>query len=45
MIFIANTGDATAADVLALVEHTRRTVLAHCGIQLEPEVRVVGRQT
>ncbi len=43
--FIANTGDATAADVLALIEHARRTVLAHCGIELEPEVRVVGRQT
>ncbi|HJO24896.1 MAG: UDP-N-acetylmuramate dehydrogenase [Myxococcota bacterium] len=42
--FIVNTGGATAADVLALIEYARRTVLARCGIELEREVRVVGRQ-
>jgi len=43
--FIANTGGATATDVLALIAHARREVLARCGVQLEQEVHVVGRQT
>ena len=42
--FIANTGGATATDVLALIAHARHEVFARCGVQLEPEVRVVGRQ-
>ena len=41
--FIANTGGATAADVLALMERARETVEKETGIRLEPEVRVVGR--
>jgi UDP-N-acetylmuramate dehydrogenase len=41
--FIANVGGATAADVLALVDHARRTVQQHTGIRLVPEVRVIGR--
>jgi UDP-N-acetylmuramate dehydrogenase len=43
--FIANLGGATAADVLALVEHARKTVAERTGVQLVPEVRVIGRRT
>lgn len=42
--FIVNTGNATAADVLALIEHVRKTVLAQSGIMLEPEVRLIGEK-
>ena len=41
--FIANLGGATAAEVIALVEHARRTVMERTGIRLVPEVRVIGR--
>lgn len=41
--FIANVGRATAADVLALVEEARASVLRASGRRLEPEVRIVGR--
>jgi UDP-N-acetylmuramate dehydrogenase len=41
--FIANLGDAGAGDVLALIEHARKTVEAHTGVRLIPEVRIVGR--
>ena len=40
--FIVNTGDATAADVLALIDAVRDEVEARFGIRLEPEVRVLG---
>jgi len=41
--FIANLGGATAGDVVALIEHTRKTVENRTGTQLVPEVRIVGR--
>lgn len=41
--FIANRGDATAADVLALIGRARAEVERRTGIRLELEVRVVGR--
>ena len=40
--FIINKGDATAQDVLDVIEHTRKEVLAQFGVELEPEVRVVS---
>lgn len=40
--FIINTGGATAADILALIEQVRGRVCAASGIRLETEVRVVG---
>lgn len=43
--FIVNTGGATAADVLALVERAQGAVAAANGVGLEPEVRIVGRRT
>ncbi len=40
--FIINDGDASAADIEALIEHVRAEVLAHSGVELELEVRIVG---
>lgn len=43
--FIANNGGATAADVLTLVRRAQAAVRKTSGVQLEPEVRIVGRET
>ena len=40
--FVINKGGATAADILAVVEHCRSKVLEDTGITLEPEVRIIG---
>jgi UDP-N-acetylmuramate dehydrogenase len=40
--FIVNTGDATAADILRLIELVQRTVREKMDVELEPEVRVLG---
>ena len=40
--FIVNVGEATAADILELIEHVQRVVQAQTGVQLETEVRVLG---
>ena len=40
--FIVNTGEATAADILNLIEHVQRVVQAQTGVLLETEVRVLG---
>jgi UDP-N-acetylmuramate dehydrogenase len=40
--FIVNLGDATAADVVELIALARTTVLNATGIELQPEVRLVG---
>jgi UDP-N-acetylmuramate dehydrogenase len=40
--FIINTGNARAADVEALIAHIIARVQAEHGVQLVPEVRVVG---
>jgi UDP-N-acetylmuramate dehydrogenase len=40
--FIVNLGGAKAADVVALIALARRTVLEKTGVQLQPEVRLVG---
>ena len=39
--FIINTGNATASDVLALIEVVQKTVLEKFGVELEPEVRLI----
>ncbi|MEE8475821.1 MAG: UDP-N-acetylmuramate dehydrogenase [Myxococcota bacterium] len=43
--FISNRGDATAADVLALMEEARSAVWTATGARLVPEVRMLGRKT
>lgn len=40
--FIINTGEASADDVLALLELARKKVMERAGIELEPELRIVG---
>lgn len=40
--FIVNLGEATARDVMTLVDRARRSVLELFGIELKPEVKVVG---
>jgi UDP-N-acetylmuramate dehydrogenase len=40
--FIENTGTATTADVVALMDEGRRRVLERFGVELEPEVQTLG---
>jgi UDP-N-acetylmuramate dehydrogenase len=40
--FIVNGGQARAQDILALIERIRKQVRVASGIELEPEVRIVG---
>ncbi len=42
--FIVNLGGATAADVIALMDLIRTRVRAHAGVDLEPEVRIIGEK-
>ena len=39
--YFVNTGDATAADVVALIAHARRAVEERFGIRLETEVKLI----
>lgn len=39
--FLVNRGNATAADVLTLMDRVRETVLRRTGVALEPEIRYV----
>ena len=41
--FIVNTGGAKAKDILDLIYLSQETVKKETGIQLEPEIRVVGK--
>jgi UDP-N-acetylenolpyruvoylglucosamine reductase len=40
--FVENTGEATTADILALMAAARRKVHERFGVVLEPEVQVLG---
>jgi UDP-N-acetylmuramate dehydrogenase len=40
--YIVNTGNATASDVLKVIEHVRKTVAKKTGVELELEVKVIG---
>ena len=42
--FVINKGNATAEDVLLLIEKIKQTVLISDGVELEPEVLFVGRK-
>ncbi len=41
--FIVNDGAASAADIERLILRVQAEVHAHCGVTLEPEVRILGR--
>ncbi len=43
--FIVNTGHATAADILSLIEAVRQKVRAEYQLELQPEVRIVGEES
>lgn len=40
--FLINHGDASAADIEALIRHVQAVVKARTGVELTPEVRIVG---
>ena len=40
--FVINTGGATCADVLTLITEVQRRVFEQTGIQLEPEIKMLG---
>ncbi len=40
--FIINKGGATAKDVLDLIEYVKKTVFEKFGVELEPEVKMIG---
>jgi len=40
--YIVNTGNATASDVLKVIEHVRKAVAKKTGVELELEVKVIG---
>lgn len=40
--FVVNKGNATAADIYAVMQHTIKTVEETSGIRLEPEVKLLG---
>lgn len=40
--FVVNAGGATAADVQELIRQVQQRVFEHAGVQLHPEVRIVG---
>lgn len=42
--FIVNRGGASAADVLALIQHIRQQVQAQFGVWLETEIRIIGEE-
>ncbi|MFC3882670.1 UDP-N-acetylmuramate dehydrogenase [Bacillus songklensis] len=41
--FIVNTGNATAEDVLNLIEHVKATINEKFGVKMQTEVEIVGR--
>lgn len=40
--FMINTGNATADDIITLMELVQERVYEHSGIRLEPEIRIIG---
>ena len=40
--YIVNMGNATASDVLKVIDHVRKTVAKKTGVELELEVKVIG---
>ncbi len=43
--FIVNTGEATAADIIELIEQVKQMVKEDCGIELQPEVKIIGEES
>ncbi|RUO72745.1 UDP-N-acetylmuramate dehydrogenase [Idiomarina seosinensis] len=43
-LVLVNNGSATGNDVLALCRHVQQQIQQQCGIELEPEVRLIGHE-
>ena len=43
--FIVNTGEATAADIIGLIEQVKQMVKEDCGLELQPEVKIIGEES
>ena len=41
--FIVNAGGATAADVLQLIEHIKKTVKENTDVELQEEIKLIGK--
>lgn len=42
--FVINKGGATAEDVMKVINHCKKTVLDRTGVELEPEVKIIGQE-
>jgi len=42
--FVINYDDATASDIIQLMEHIKKEIYTKFGVKLEPEVKIVGRE-
>ncbi|MGE4214813.1 MAG: UDP-N-acetylmuramate dehydrogenase [Anaerotignaceae bacterium] len=42
--FVVNTGDATTADILGVIEHCKEVIYKKYGIELQCEVRILGEE-
>lgn len=42
--FVINTGNATAKDVIGVIDHCKDIVYSKKGVILEPEVKIIGRE-
>lgn len=40
--FVVNKGNASSADIYAVMQHTIRTVEENSGVRLEPEIKLLG---
>ena len=43
-VFVVNVGGATAADVLQLIKDVQTKIKAGVGVELQPEVLVIGEE-
>ncbi len=42
--FVINSGNATPEDIITLIQEVQKRVFDHCGVKLEPEVKIVGER-
>ena len=42
--FVINRGGATAEDVMNVINHCKKTVFEQTGVELEPEVKIIGQE-
>ncbi|NTW71726.1 MAG: UDP-N-acetylmuramate dehydrogenase [Eubacteriaceae bacterium] len=42
--FVVNKNNATASDIISLIEHVKKTVKEKFGVDLEPEVKIIGEE-